>query len=353
MRWFVAAVAVCCVSVAVADGAISRIAFGSCAYQSVPQPVFRAIADSEPDLYLSLGDAIYADYDLKTKMPYEVTAETLRREWQVLKDSPDWQYLASRVPVMATWDNHDYGHYQAGEEFALKEASKEIFLDFFAEPKDSIRRKRPGNYDAKVIGPEGKRVQIILLDTRSFKTLPVLAQRPEGAKGSLGKFMPNTDPAASLLGDAQWLWLERELRQPAELRLLVSSIQVVADGKGMDEWGAYPLERKRLFKLIEKMKVNNVIVLSGNVHFAEISKLQIGSFELFDFSSSGLTHTNAVYAAAANPYRVAGPYDGLNFGMVEIDWDAKPSPGVRMVAIDINGDVVFEHKLQSPQRGKQ
>jgi alkaline phosphatase D len=311
--------------------------------------VFRAIADSEPDLYLSLGDAIYADYDLKTKMPYEVTAETLRREWQVLKDSPDWQYLASRVPVMATWDNHDYGHYQAGEEFALKQASKEIFLDFFGEPKDSIRRQRPGIYDAKIIGPEGKRVQIILLDTRSFKTLPVLAQRPEGAKGSLGKFVPNTDPAASLLGDAQWLWLERELRRPAELRLLVSSIQVVADGKGMDEWGAYPLERKRLFKLIEKTKANNVIVLSGNAHFAEISKLQTGSFELFDFTASGLTHTNATYAAAPNPYRVAGPYDGMNFGLIEIDWKAVPSPVIRLAAMNASGEAVFQYEVPLPR----
>ena len=191
-----------------------------------------------------------------------------------------------------------------------------------------------------------------MLDTRSFKTRPVLAQRPEGAKGSLGKFAPNTDPAASLLGDAQWLWLERELRQPAELRLLVSSIQVVADGKGMDEWGAYPLERKRLFKLIEKMKVNNVIVLSGNVHFAEISKLQIGSFELFDFTSSGLTHTNATYAAAPNPYRVAGPYSDMNFGMIEIDWDARFGPVIRLATMNIKGEPVFEHRLPVSEPGK-
>ncbi|MEN8711810.1 MAG: alkaline phosphatase D family protein, partial [Arenicellales bacterium] len=218
MKWLVTAIAVCCSSVTVAEEAISRIAFGSCAFQSVPQPVFRAIADSKPDLYLSLGDAIYADYDLKKHETYDVTQETLQREWQVLADSPDWQYLTSRVPVMATWDNHDYGHYQAGEEFALKKASKEIFLDFFAEPKGSERRKRPGIYDAKIIGEEGRRVQIILLDTRSFKTPSVLAKRPEGARGSLGKFAPNTDPAASLLGDAQWRWLEQQLQQPAELR---------------------------------------------------------------------------------------------------------------------------------------
>jgi alkaline phosphatase D len=345
MRWLVTAIAVCCVPVSLAEEAISRIAFGSCAFQSVPQPIFRTIADSKPDLYISLGDAIYADYDLKTKTPYDVTEESLRRDWQVLKDSPDWQYLVSRVPVMATWDNHDYGHYQAGEEFELKEVSKEIFLDFFNEPKDSVRRDRPGIYEAKIIGPEGKRVQIILLDTRSFKAPPVLAKRPEDAKASLGKFAPNTDKEASLLGETQWRWLEQQLQQPAELRLLVSSIQVVADEKGMDEWGVYPMERERLFGLMEKMNANNVIVLSGNVHFSEVSRLQEGDFSLVDFTSSGLTHANEQYAAAANRLRVAGPYDGKSFGVVEIDWHASPSPTVKLLAISEQGERVFEYDV--------
>ena len=70
---------------------------------------------------------------------------------------------------MATWDNHDYGTHNGGADFKLKDASKKMFLDFFAEPAESDRRKRAGIYDAKVIGPEGKRVQIILLDTRTFR----------------------------------------------------------------------------------------------------------------------------------------------------------------------------------------
>lgn len=269
---------------------LTRISFGSCAFQSVPQPIFRTIADSKPDLYLSLGDAIYADYDLKKHKPYDVTRESLQREWQVLADSPDWQYLSSRVAMMATWDNHDYGHYQAGEDFLLKEISKEIFLDFFGEPENSARRQRDGIYDAKIFGPEGRRVQIILLDTRSFKTLPKLAQRPEGEKGSLGKFAPNTDVTASVLGETQWQWLENQLRQPAQLRLIVSSTQVIADEKGMDEWGNYPLERQKLFNVITKTGANGVLLLSGNVHFTEVSKLRTGKSELVDFTASGLTH---------------------------------------------------------------
>ncbi len=324
---------------------LTRIAFGSCSFQSVPQPVYRTIVGSKPDLYVSLGDAIYGDYDLKTKTTYEVTPESLRREWQVLADNPDWQYLVEHVPVMATWDNHDYGHHSAGSEFVLKEQSKEIFLDFFGEPKGSLRRSRPGIYDAKVFGPQGRRVQTILLDTRSFKSPPVLAERPSGTAGSLGKYLPTADPARTLLGAAQWAWLEEQLREPAELRLIVSSGQVIADQKGMDEWGNYPLERNRLFDLIGTADAHNVLLLSGNVHFSEVSSTVEGTFPLVEFTSSGLTHVNEAYSIVDNPYRIAGPFVDKSFGLVEIDWHEDDSFTLTLSAIGVNGERAFEYHL--------
>ena len=323
---------------------LTRIAFGSCAFQSVPQPIYRQVVASKPDLYISLGDAIYGDYDIETKTAYEVTPESLRREWQVLADNPDWQYLVENVPVMATWDNHDYGHHSAGAEYPLKDESAEIFLDFFAEPSSSARRQRPGIYDARVFGPKGRRVQIILLDTRSFKSPPLLAQRAEGAGGSLGKYAPNDDPEATLLGREQWAWLEQQLTAPAELRLIASSGQIVADQKGMDEWGNYPLERQRLFELLGKTGANGVMLLSGNVHFSEISITEEGPYPLVDFTSSGLTHIDEVYPAAPNRHRVAGPFVDKSFGLVEIDWEQGGHPRISLSAISLEGKKGFEFR---------
>jgi alkaline phosphatase D len=335
------------VQVPVTNLEVSRIAFGSCAFQSVPQPIFGALVNARPDLYLSLGDAIYGDYDIATKSAYEVTPESLRREWQVLASNPDWQSLVEHVPVMATWDNHDYGHHSAGSEFPLKSESERIFLDFFAEPAGSERRNRPGVYDSKVFGPEGRRVQVILLDTRSFKSEPVLAQRPEGVEGSLEKYAPNNDPAATLLGEVQWLWLEQELKRPADVRLVASSGQVIADEKGMDEWGNYPLERERLLALIASAASAMSVILSGNVHFAEVSAVDTASGRLVDFTSSGLTHVNKEYPRASNQYRVAGPYVEVNFGLVEISWGQRPE--VALKTIGVNGEVQFEY-LVPPQQ---
>lgn len=48
-----------------------------------------------------------------------------------------------------------------------------------------------------------------------------------------------TSTEATALGDAQWAWLERQLREPADVRLVCSSTKIVPDAKGMDEWAAF------------------------------------------------------------------------------------------------------------------
>ena len=255
----------------------------------------------------------------------------IKAEWDELAARPKFQRLRKSIPIMAVWDNHDYGTHDGGAEFALKETSKQIFLDFFGEPAGSPRRKRAGIYDAKIFG----RVQVILLDTRSFKGPYVLKER-SGRTGSMGKYAPNPDPSVTLLGAEQWRWLEARLREPAEVRLVASSTQVIPDQKGMDEWGNYPHERRRLLDLL--MGANGVLLLSGNVHFAEIS----GFETLVEFTSSGLTHTNKEYAAAPNRYRVTGPYTEINFGLVEIDWSRRR---ITLRAVGANGSRAFEHQV--------
>jgi len=328
---------------------LQKIAFGSCAMQFLPQPIWKAIARQTPELFLFLGDNIYGDFD--GKKAFMPTAKTLDRDWQLLAAQPGFSEFRKKVPIMATWDNHDYGKHNGGAEFELKELTKGKFLDFFGEPENSKRRLTPGIYDARIVGPVGKRVQIIMLDTRYFKGPFIKDNRSkeekaaDGNVGSMANYIPNRDPGVTLLGQQQWAWLEDQLIQPAEIRLVVSSTQVIADQKAMDEWGNYPLERQRLFDLISDTDARGVIILSGNTHFTEISGTGTGAYELLDFTSSGMTHSNKGYAAAINPYRVAGAYDDLNFGMLEIDWDADSSPEILMTAMDENGETVFSYRV--------
>src|SRR5581483_6829889 len=171
-------------------------------------------------LFVFLGDAIYGDTD---------NPEILKDKYAQLAAVPGFRKLRAACPVLATWGADDSGG----------AAARRVFLDFFHDPPDSPRRRRPGVYGSWVFGPQGKRVQIILLDTRSFRSPPA---------------KPGTGPAAdaTLLGDAQWKWLDEQLKVPADVRLIGSSIPVVAEDHAGEKWADYPRERDRLFKLLRE-----------------------------------------------------------------------------------------------------
>ena len=116
-----------------ADEPLSRIAFGSCANESRPQPIWDSINELNPQLFIFTGDNVYAD----TADPAK-----LRRSYEELAAIPGFAKLREICPVIGTWDDHDYGKNDAGAEFEGKEAAKEAFMEFFGTPEDSPLRNR-------------------------------------------------------------------------------------------------------------------------------------------------------------------------------------------------------------------
>ena len=133
------------------------------------------------------------------------------------------------------------------------------------------------------------------------------------------------------------------------MRIIASSIQVIADEKGMESWGNAPAERERLYKLIEKTGAEGVLFISGDVHFSEISKVDDGPYPFVDFTSSGLTNSEPSWAAAMNTHRTSPiAYAKPTFGLIEIDWEAT-APKIALEAIGVGGDVAFRQELSLEQ----
>jgi alkaline phosphatase D len=313
---------------------LQRIAFGSCADQSKPQPIWEPIVAARPELFLFIGDTIYAD----TR-----DMEVMKKKYAQLAARPGYQKLLKSCPLMAVWDDHDYGANDAGAEYPKKKESQQIFLEFFKEPKDSPRWTRPGIYDARVFGPPDKSVQVILLDTRYFRS-PL--KKRKGFIRDVGPYLPDTDPKLTMLGDDQWQWLDQQLKVPAKVRLFVSTIQVVAEDHGWEKWMNMPLERDRLYKLIKSTGAGGVVILSGDRHLAELSMMDAGiGYPLYDLTSSGLTQASAQWRFhETNKHRVASMNQGNNFGMVNIDW-SKADPLLSLQIRDEAGDVMIQQKL--------
>ena len=303
-----------------ADQAIDVIAIGSCARQDKPMPGWDVIAAHEPDVFLFLGDNMYADLERKRR---EITPIDVAKAYVELAGHDTFERFRRAVPILATWDDHDYGLNDAGKELPFKAASERLMLQFFREPMDSPRWDRPGVYGSWQFGPEGRRVQVILLDTRMFRE--GLERNPKGRIGGGGPYMPTEDESRTLLGEAQWQWLEGELRKPANVRLIGSSIQVVAREHGWETWGNFPHERQRLYELIGETGADGVIFVTGDRHLMEISRDDTDAtpYPMWDFTASGLNEPTK-NVREPNRFRVGPVHRTTNFGVVQIDWDADP-----------------------------
>jgi len=317
------------------DVAPTRIAFGSCLGQDGVQPIWQHVLAHKPDVFVLLGDNVYAD---------TTDATELRAAYVKLGAQPGYQSLRASTRVLATWDDHDYGQNDAGAEYPLKEESKQIFLDFFEVPRDSPRRKRDGVYHAEVIGPPGRRVQIILLDTR-YNRSPLVWQADASDQVDGGRYLRNSDPGATVLGAKQWAWLEQQLQVPAQVRIIASSIQVVDEDTTGETWANFPLERKRLFTLL--WRATGSVFISGDRHFAELSMMASeAGYPTYDLTSSSLNWSERMFRMPErNRHRVAVLNRGDNFGLIEIDW-ARRDPLLRFKIIDEEGEIMINHKVE-------
>lgn len=308
-----------------ADREIDVIAFGSCARETRPQPVWDDIALHQPDLFLFIGDNQYADvhYENGKRVMRPVTdIARLEEAYADLAAKPGWSLINQTSTVLATWDDHDYGANDAGADYPLRAESQRVFMDFYRIPDDHPMRAQEGVYQARVFGPQGRRVQVILLDTRYHRD--PIDRNPLGRVNGLGPYIPTDDASRTILGEAQWDWLETQLRQPADVRIIASSIQVVADQHGWETWGNMPHERQRLYRLIDETDAAGVIFLSGDRHLTELSRHPVGAhdapYPMWDFTSSGMTEEGERPARDPNDHRVGPVRRITNFGIVRIDW---------------------------------
>lgn len=293
---------------------LTRIAFGSCAEQADAQSIWDAVLAYKPQLFIFAGDNVYGDFKTADAGP-------LRKAYATANALAGYNKLRDSVSHLAVWDDHDYGLNDGGGDFPHKAVSKDLFLEFWKAPEGDVRRTREGIYDSRIIGPPGMRVQVILLDVRWFRS-PLRITDRRGAPGK-ERYLPDPDPAKTMLGAAQWTWLAEELSKPADLRLLVSSIQVLAEGHGWERWGNFPLERQKLFDTIREAGAKGVVLLSGDRHIGALYREAPPDMPpLYEVTASGI---NKAFSAAKEPgpNRLGALYAAPNFGVVDVDWWAR------------------------------
>jgi len=285
------------------DISFTTIAFGSCNRHDLPQPLWKPILEENPDLWIWLGDNVYGDtHDM----------DLLKSKYQSQYNQEDYIQIRSNMEVIGIWDDHDYGINDGGVYYAQKDESQQLMLDFLDVPENDERRTRKGSYASYTFGEGDQKVNIYLLDARYHR---------DTLYKESGQYIPNLE--GTILGQEQWEWLEAEFKKSdAAINIIASGIQFIAEEHAFEKWANFPKERERLMNLIADTAIKSPVFLSGDRHIAEIAKtvLPNGS-DIYEITSSGLTHTWKEWRPEENKYRVFGDHVAeLHYGLMEVDW---------------------------------
>jgi alkaline phosphatase D len=295
-----------------------RVAVGACLRNPAGGDALLDIVANDPDLMVWLGDNIYADTE---------DMATMRTIYDRLAANLRFRELAAAADMMATWDDHDFGWNNANRTWPFRDAAKTEFLRFWGATPDDPRWTQPGVYSARTFGTGARTVQVILLDNRYNLD-------PYDYDGQ--------DPSRQILGEQQWAWLRQRLLEPATVRIIGSGIEVLQDydmSEEWESWGDSPLQRERLFKLIRDLGVPGVIFVSGDMHFAELTRHPDDAAALgyptYDLTPSGLDQIEMEsFGHWDNPNRIGDVLNvGQKHGLVEIDW-APADPAIHLEIYD-------------------
>jgi len=282
--------------------------------------IFKEIEQLSPTFVALLGDQMYGDYDgdLNTLESYNASdslrntmladgeivlsdktvLEAFRSKYDRVFDE-NYQHMASRFPLMATWDDHDFGKDNSDGSYPYKDEARKVFNENY--PAYPYVDEEGGIYYKFSVSD----IDIFVLDARWYR---VPMQNEDGN-------------AKKMLGDEQLEWLLTGLKESAaSIKIVFSSVSLndyggdTSSGRsGYDSWMGYQFERSKFLSFVEENDIQGVLVFSGDQHYPsahilnwneslnavsqseraiEYSLSDLGS-AVFDFSASPLNYKKA------------------------------------------------------------
>ena len=222
-----------------------RLAFSACAETGSASPVFDAIREARPDLFIHTGDIHYED--ITRNEP-----DRFRAAFDAVMGSPTQSRLYRSVPIAYTWDDHDFG----GNGSDASSAAGPAALAVYRQVVPHYPLERSGSTGISQAFSLG-RVRVLMTDSRS--------QRGPSRGAS---------PGRTMLGDAQLRWLKSQLSAVADAPLViwVNTVPWIASpGSGSDNWGSYSREREEIANHIDGLGLTRrLLMLSGDAHMVAI-----------------------------------------------------------------------------------
>ncbi|MEO8399297.1 MAG: alkaline phosphatase D family protein [Ignavibacteriaceae bacterium] len=257
-----------------APGKLS-IVFSSCMREKYMSPeVYNNILKVSPTFVALLGDQMYGDYDgdlnkLELYLNNDSIRKTMVEKGEIILNDKtvleafrskyrrafikDFQKIGSNIPIIATWDDHDYGQDNSDGTYHYKYISKKVFNETY--PAYPFAVKNGGLYYKFTIAD----VDVFVLDDRWYRSP-----------------MQNADSEDKTMhGEEQLSWLLTGLKQStAPFKIIFSGVSMndyggdtSSDRGGEDNWVGYKFERNKILSFIQKNYIKGVMVFSGDQHY--------------------------------------------------------------------------------------
>ncbi|MFD3440052.1 alkaline phosphatase D family protein [Streptomyces sp. NPDC058685] len=269
-----------------------KIAAVSCqAYHDGYFTAYRHLAAEELDAVFHLGDYLYeyavnavggarnyTDRRLPAHFNREtVTLEDYRMRYGLYKSDPDLMAAHAAHPFVLTWDDHETENNYA-DETPENDVPPEEFLLRRAAAYRAYWENQPLRRPQQPKGPDmqlyrrlhfGRLAQFDILDTRQY--------RSDQAYGD-GWKVPgpeSEDPSRTLTGATQERWLIDGWKRSGSRWNVVPQqvtfaqrrdVPTAAYKLSMDAWDGYPASRQRVLAGAQTAGIENLMVLTGDVH---------------------------------------------------------------------------------------
>ena len=277
-----------------------RFAFASCQqYEQGFFGAYRHIVADQPDLVAFLGDYIYesswgSDLVRSHDAPEPYSLADYRARHALYRSDPDLQAAHAACPWIVTWDDHEVDNDYANdrpedgmgrEEFLRRRAAAyRAYYEHLPLPP----RMRPEGPNMRIYTHVdwGTLARFFVLDDRQYRSWHA-CPRPGWRGGSntvdVSECTRLASPARSILGRAQERWLDGRLAASrAQWNVIAQQTRMAQmdelPGPGRrawtDSWDGYPAARQRLLDSIAARKIQNPVVIGGDIHAFNVCQLK-------------------------------------------------------------------------------
>jgi len=276
-----------------------RIAQASCQhFEQGHYVAHREMAQRELDFVLFLGDYIYESSNPRYRIRSHEggvpkTLEEYRQRHAQYKGDADLRACHAAHPWVMTWDDHEVVNDYAND-LDNRYTDPAVFLRRRAAAYQAYFEHMPVRLGPDPAAPHQMRIHdrmawgqladLWTLDCRQYRDHQACPDPNRGGARVVVGCDALQDARRSMLGHAQEAWLMQGLGESQRRwKLIAQSTQMSATGVPTplgrstfnDAWDGYPLARERLLAGMADLRLQNALVLGGDVHMNVAASLRV------------------------------------------------------------------------------